>query len=125
MNAPRRTQLERTRHGAVLRRCALVLGCLTAVTAVVGGPGSRAQTRLDALPLERPAPADNPTTPERVALGRLLFWDPILSGSKTSRARPAIIPRLVIRTAWISPSVPAALVPALHERFLPVTRRDW
>jgi len=28
------------------------------------------------------APADNPTTPDKVALGRLLFWDPILSGNK-------------------------------------------
>ena len=27
-------------------------------------------------------PADNPGTPERVALGRLLFWDPVLSGQK-------------------------------------------
>src|SRR6185295_4914456 len=35
-----------------------------------------------ALPLKVPTPADNPTTPERVALGRLLFWDPVLSGSK-------------------------------------------
>ncbi len=26
-------------------------------------------------------PRDNPSTPEKVALGRLLFWDPILSGS--------------------------------------------
>src|SRR4051794_24188805 len=33
-----------------------------------------------ALPLTVPAPADNPTTPGKVALGRLLFWDPILSG---------------------------------------------
>ena len=39
-----------------------------------GAPGGAA--------LEVPAPADNPTTPERVALGRLLFWDPILSGQK-------------------------------------------
>jgi cytochrome c peroxidase len=82
MDAPRRTGLERPRHDAVLRRCALIVGCLTTVTVAVGGPGSRAQSRLEALPLERPAPADNPTTPERVALGRLLFWDPILSGSK-------------------------------------------
>jgi len=37
---------------------------------------------LRALPAEVVAPADNPTTPERVALGRLLFWDPILSGQK-------------------------------------------
>ena len=40
-----------------------------------GGPG-----RLAALPVDLPAPPDNPTTPQRVALGRLLFWDPILSG---------------------------------------------
>lgn len=33
------------------------------------------------LPREVPAPADNPSTPEKVALGRLLFWDPILSGA--------------------------------------------
>ena len=32
------------------------------------------------LPRAVPAPADNPTTPEKVALGKLLFWDPILSG---------------------------------------------
>ncbi len=41
-----------------------------------------AQSRLAALPLVAPAPLDNPSTPERVALGRLLFWDPILSGQK-------------------------------------------
>jgi len=37
---------------------------------------------LAALPLEVPAPPDNPTTAAKVALGRLLFWDPILSGSR-------------------------------------------
>ena len=35
---------------------------------------------LSALPLTPQAPADNPTTPAKVALGRLLFWDPLLSG---------------------------------------------
>jgi cytochrome c peroxidase len=35
-----------------------------------------------ALPLSVAAPADNPQTPEKIALGRLLFWDPILSGHK-------------------------------------------
>ena len=34
------------------------------------------------LPAQPAAPADNPSTPERVALGRLLFRDPILSGQK-------------------------------------------
>lgn len=37
---------------------------------------------ITALPADVPAPADNPTTPEAVALGRLLFWDPILSGDR-------------------------------------------
>ena len=34
------------------------------------------------LPLQVESPADNPQTPEKVALGRLLFWDPILSGGQ-------------------------------------------
>lgn len=35
-----------------------------------------------ALPQRIEAPADDPMTPAKVALGRLLFWDPILSGNK-------------------------------------------
>lgn len=35
-----------------------------------------------ALPLVPPEPAANPTTAAKVALGRLLFWDPILSGDR-------------------------------------------
>src|SRR6266478_2432401 len=31
------------------------------------------------LPVDVPAPADNPTTPARVALGKMLFFDPRLS----------------------------------------------
>src|SRR6266446_10182377 len=42
--------------------------------------GLRTDLRFDALPAVARAPADNPTTLDRVALGRLLFWDPILSG---------------------------------------------
>lgn len=37
---------------------------------------------IDALPLTYKSPADNPSTPEKVELGRLLFYDPILSGGK-------------------------------------------
>ncbi len=37
---------------------------------------------LQALPLLAPAPADNPGSPAKVALGRALFWDPVLSGGK-------------------------------------------
>ena len=54
---------------------------MVAMTAV-GRPGAAAQGRFVALPVEATAPADTPSTPERVALGRLLFWDPILSGQK-------------------------------------------
>ncbi len=35
-----------------------------------------------ALPLVPPDPAANPTSPAKVALGRLLFWDPVLSGDR-------------------------------------------
>ena len=35
-----------------------------------------------ALPRVARAPADNQGSPDKVALGRLLFWDPILSGQK-------------------------------------------
>jgi cytochrome c peroxidase len=38
------------------------------------------QSMGTALPSTPQAPADNPTTPAKVALGRLLFWDPLLSG---------------------------------------------
>jgi cytochrome c peroxidase len=62
---------------------ALVLvGCVTAIFAALHGSNPTAQARLAALPVALPSPPDNPTTPERVALGRLLFWDPVLSGQK-------------------------------------------
>jgi cytochrome c peroxidase len=35
---------------------------------------------VSALPSTPQAPGDNPTTPAKVELGRLLFWDPLLSG---------------------------------------------
>jgi cytochrome c peroxidase len=60
----------------------VVAGGLTTALAIGGSMNTAAQSRLAALPTTVPAPADNPTTPERVALGRLLFWDPILSGPK-------------------------------------------
>src|SRR4051812_4677950 len=35
-----------------------------------------------ALPLTVTTPANNPQTPQKIALGKLLFFDPILSGNK-------------------------------------------
>jgi len=43
---------------------------------------SHGQDALSALPQAAKAPSDNPASPEKVALGKLLFWDPILSGNK-------------------------------------------
>jgi len=37
---------------------------------------------ISALPRNVKAPADNPISADKVALGRLLFWDPILSGNR-------------------------------------------
>ena len=39
-------------------------------------------SRHSALPEKIKSPANNPMTPEKVALGKLLFFDPILSGGK-------------------------------------------
>jgi cytochrome c peroxidase len=50
--------------------------------AVLGAAVGSTQASFAALPQVAAAPRDNPTTPERVALGRLLFWDPILSGDR-------------------------------------------
>ena len=60
----------------------VLVGCVATTVATAGRSSTAAQARLAALPSSPTAPADNPSTPERVALGRLLFWDPILSGQK-------------------------------------------
>src|SRR6186997_509606 len=65
------------RHGAKVAAFLGLVGCLALLTSSIA-----AQPRLAALPAQPAAPSDNPSTPERVSLGRLLFWDPILSGQK-------------------------------------------
>lgn len=47
-----------------------------------GQRGPRLSFPLSALPLEAVAPANNAQGPAKVELGRLLFWDPILSGNQ-------------------------------------------
>lgn len=64
----------RSNTAAILSATALAL--VLAATAT-----TRTDTVFSALPAQPAAPADNPTTPEKVALGRLLFWDPILSAT--------------------------------------------
>ena len=68
-----------TRTRAVISAASLALVIAAGVPAVPVG-GAQAVSR--ALPKEVKAPADNPTDSPKVELGRLLFWDPILSGGK-------------------------------------------
>ncbi len=42
----------------------------------------KALSRVSALPKNVKSPKDNPTSSEKVALGKLLFYDPIMSGDK-------------------------------------------
>src|SRR5258705_12315543 len=46
----------------------------------VGQEGGAVKHSVSALPSTQQAPGYNPTTPAKVELGRLLFWDPLLSG---------------------------------------------
>jgi cytochrome c peroxidase len=54
----------------------LLTGVLLASPAVL-------MAQWQALPDEVPAPADNPTTPEKVELGKMLYFDPRLSSNGT------------------------------------------
>ena len=67
--------------GAGLRRA---LGVTASITVVSLTLSLRAQPATPFAPLPRhvESPPDNPSTPAKVALGRLLFWDPILSGAQ-------------------------------------------
>jgi cytochrome c peroxidase len=56
---------------------ALALSATLAVSAPVPP-----EMQLAPLPKEAPQPAENPSTPAKVALGRLLFFDPILSATQ-------------------------------------------
>ncbi len=58
------------------------IGSLIAVLALAGASGIAAAD-WQALPSTAPAPADNPTTPEKVELGKILYHDPRLSSSGT------------------------------------------
>ena len=45
-------------------------------------PSADPENNLSALPKQVINPADNISTPEKIKLGKLLFWDPVLSGNK-------------------------------------------
>ncbi len=57
------------------------VACLAAAAPVVPAVVPP-EMKMAPLPRVAPAPADNPGTPEKIALGRLLFFDPVLSSSR-------------------------------------------
>jgi cytochrome c peroxidase len=62
----------------------LIVGCLVLIFANESRSQNAGLVRLESntLPSSARAPDGNPATPARIALGRLLFWDPILSGQQ-------------------------------------------
>jgi cytochrome c peroxidase len=56
---------------------------LMPATTMAGDVPVPPEMRLEALPQRAQEPADNPCTPEKIRLGRLLFFDPILSATQT------------------------------------------
>lgn len=60
-------------------RIAILIVSLLASAAV----GARGAVQWQSLPAAAPAPADNPTTPAKIRLGKMLFFDPRLSSTGT------------------------------------------
>ncbi len=57
----------------------LITGSLLATAVAV----AQGQSQWQALPSVAPAPADNPTTPDKVTLGKMLYFDPRFSSTGT------------------------------------------
>ena len=72
----------RPRLAALLAATALLLVAACRKEAENPAPTTADLASLGALPLVAPAPADNPASPAKIALGRALFWDPVLSGGR-------------------------------------------
>ena len=67
---------------ARLSSMCIALAGLIGVVACQKDAASPTTSDLAALPLVAAAPANNASSPEKIALGRALFWDPVLSGEK-------------------------------------------
>lgn len=57
-----------------------------------GSKGRRNKSLLVPLPRQSPEPADNPMTPEKVSLGKQLFFDPRLSGNNDMSCATCHVP---------------------------------
>ncbi len=70
----------------------LVLSIVCASNVSTAEPKGRRQKPLVPLPNVVAAPKDNPTTPEKVLLGKQLFFDPRLSGNNTINCATCHLP---------------------------------
>jgi cytochrome c peroxidase len=74
--------------------CLLLLLC-AGIAVSAGAPGDRSSLKQKYLrPSEIPFPADNPYSEAKSALGRMLFFDPILSGSQSKSCASCHNPNL-------------------------------
>lgn len=78
--------------------CLVVLGLTVAVSLQPGmaedvSHFSQAEPQLEPLPEVIPAPQENPTTPDKVALGKQLFFDPRLSGKNDMSCATCHLPQ--------------------------------
>lgn len=106
---------------ALVVTAALLLGALAS--------SGLTQDALSALPQTAPAPADNPSTPEKVELGRLLFWDPILSGTLEVSCATCHDPDFAYAAPLDLPIGVTGIGSGAHRRFsgasqVPFTRRN-
>ena len=79
-------------------------GALTAILVLAAAPGSaddlmkKAQENFTPIPSVVPAVKDNAVTHEKVELGKLLFFDPRLSASRSSAATRVTISLQAVST---------------------------
>jgi cytochrome c peroxidase len=91
--------------------CVLVAACGDAAPGTGPGPDETANLReraraagLAALPTEAPRPVENPLVDDRVDLGHLLFFDPILSGPRDVACSTCHLPALAFTDGRQFPS---------------------
>lgn len=68
-----------------------------------GEPLIPPEMQIAPLPAQVPEPADNPATPPKVALGRLLFFDPILSATRTVACATCHHPKFAWADSRVTP----------------------
>ena len=73
-----------TKQSVILLGVTSALVLLVSATHSLGQRNDLFSTRptISALPQSVKAPPDNPLIVDKIALGKLLFWDPVLSGNR-------------------------------------------